>query len=150
MRKATRALLLLFVAASAVYLVIGKAGSRPTGGDAADGESGAAVVAYYFHGSARCTTCLTMERFAKEAVEQAFAGDIAAGRVRWRAINYDEPDNGHFVQQFELVASALVIAAPGAPPAWRKLERIWDLVGDEVAYKDYVVSEVGAVLRGGT
>lgn len=172
MKNIITVVLLLFVAASVVYLVMGDSSTTPAvsgRADAAridsDGNSVAAedstrdsasavvppapmVVVYYFHGTMRCSTCLKMEQYAREAIAEAFAAELEAGRVRWQAVNYDESANEHFVKEYDLVASALVIVSPGVDEQLvsRNLERIWDLVGDEDAFKGYVVDEVATML----
>ena len=174
MKSIVTVVLLLFVAASVVYLVVSETRSKPATTDSApttapgigtgtDRNPGLAtqpgltnertapgVVVYYFHGAMRCPTCLKMERYAHEAIEEAFAAGIDAGLIEWRALNYDEPVHEHFVKEYGLTASALVVVsqAHAGADSWRNLDRIWDLVSDEVAFKVYVVEAVNAVLRG--
>lgn len=106
------------------------------------------VLVYYFHGAARCPTCLKMEQYAREAIEDEFQVREENGRVRWLAVNYDEPAHEHFVAKYQLVASTIVIAARRAnnEEVWRKLDRTWDLVGDEPAYKRYVIEELNTMM----
>lgn len=173
MKTALTIALLLFVAASVVYLAVG--GRRATidrAGDvpiAADGPSVAplidteshspsmpgsqqapALVVYYFHGNIRCATCRTIERYAREAIEAEFDDDLRNGRIRWQAVNFDEPANEHFVKQYELYASALVLVSgdSATQPQGQKLERIWELVGDEKTFKDYVIDQMRTILSG--
>jgi len=172
MKGVVTIVLLLFVAASVAYLVVSEARSKtaPTapatrGADqlqpVANGSLRATnkpanekqtpvLVAYYFHGTLRCPTCLKMEKDAREAIQDAYQAEVASGRVRWQAVNYDEPANEHFVKDYGLVASSLVIVSGEAVASgvWRKLDRIWDLNGDEQAYKNYVIDEVKNMLRG--
>lgn len=174
MKFAIKGLLLLFVAASVVYLVVSETRTAAPPTTAAGGQTKSAaplldkvtpanptlsrtaqtapvVVVYYFHGISRCTTCLTMERFAREAVEGTFAAELAAGRLAWRSVDYDEPESKHFVTDYGLVASAVVVVPtkPDGDKAWRNLGRIWDLVGDEESFKAYVVGQVREFLDGG-
>jgi hypothetical protein len=173
MKKLARVVLLLFVAASVAYLIVDRCCSGPTGNGAGGGSRNNArtatnvegptsgegatnartapvLVAYYFHGTFRCPTCLKMEKYAREAIEETFDGDVQSGRVQWQAVNYDEPANEHFVKDYGLVASSLVIVSGEAVAsgARRKLDRIWDLIGDEQAFKNYVIDEVKNMLRG--
>jgi hypothetical protein len=91
-----------------------------------------------------------MERYAREAIEEALAAEINAGLLEWRAVDYDEPANEHFLKEYGLTASALVVLSQGQAGAtsWRNLDRIWDLVSDEASFKEYVVETVNAMLRG--
>ena len=173
MKSAITAVLLLFVAGSVVFLVVSESRSPtelrtpapPTASpglpereslktegnvpDPADARRAGTVV-YYFHGTMRCPTCLKMERYAREAVQEALGAEIDAGLVEWESVNYDESANEHFVREYGLSASALVVVSPDerSTPDWRNLERIWDLANDEAAFKAYVVEAVNAMLRG--
>ena len=171
MKSAVTVILLIFVAASVAYLVVSEArpktattdpaarGADPSQPVASESfqatvkpeneRQSPVLVAYYFHGTSRCPTCLKMEKYAREAIEESFDGDVQSGRVQWQAVNYDEPANEHFVKQYELFASALVLVSGQADvQRWQKLERIWDLVGDEQAFKNYVIDEVKNMMRG--
>jgi len=171
MKSAVTVILLIFVAASVAYLVVSEARpktattdpatrradqSQPVASESlqatakpANERQSPALVAYYFHGTSRCPTCLKMEKYAREAIEESFDGDVQSGRVQWQAVNYDEPANEHFVKQYKLFASALVLVSGQADAQrWQKLERIWDLVGDEPGFKAYVIDQVTSMLRG--
>jgi thioredoxin 1 len=50
------------------------------------------VVAYYFHGTVRCETCLKIERLALETLQQRFASELAASRLVFMSVNYDQPE----------------------------------------------------------
>jgi hypothetical protein len=166
------AVLLLFVAASVVYLVASestlKNGSRetkvenagtpaePTKPQSQPSEALAEVeapkhklVAYYFHGDFRCKTCLAMERFAYEALDGGLSDELESGRLEWKAVNVDTPGNEHFDIDFGLTSSALVLVntVGDERKEWKDLQRIWDLVGDESKFKDYVRNEVVAYLE---
>lgn len=174
MKHAVTGSLLLFVAVTAAYLVFQEATSSPTAGDraappppipagdlgAADPETaadrpgepaGSVLTAYYFHGTSRCPTCLNMERWAQEAIAETFPEEMEDGRIRWQAVNYDDAANEHFVNAYDLYASTLVLASDGsgAKGTWRKPGRIWELAGDEQAFKSYVIDEVADMLRTG-
>jgi hypothetical protein len=173
MKSAVSVILLLFVAVSVVYLIVGETRSpsatnpapvaegpaaTPTGAPSGKAAVTAATervpdartIVYYFHGTMRCPTCLKMERYAREAIEETFVAERDAELVRFRAVNYDEPANEHFIREYGLTASALVVVTEthDGPDSWRNLDRIWELVGDEVGFKAYVVNEVNGMLRG--
>jgi hypothetical protein len=65
------------------------------------------VVLYYFHGARRCKTCLSMEANALEVVKSEFAEELDSGALVWKVVNYDEPENEHFIKDFKLVSSSL-------------------------------------------
>lgn len=89
----------------------------------------AALVTYYFHGTARCPICLKMEQYAREAIQEAFAAERTAGLIEWRAVNYDEHENEHYLRDFGLTASALVVVGGSSTtsPNWRVLDHVREL-----------------------
>ncbi len=98
------------------------------------------VVVTYFHGDVRCPTCKKLEALSREAIEQGFAKEIAAGTVVFRLVNVDRAENKHFVEDYKLVTKSLVVAdeRDGKPGRWVNLEKIWDLVGSHDPYMTYV------------
>jgi len=107
------------------------------------------VVATYFHGDVRCPTCRKLEALSREAVENGFAKEIAAGTVVFRAVNVDRAENKHFVQDFKLLTKALIVVDErgGQVGRWVNLEKIWDLVGDREPYLAYVRATVQDFLQ---
>ena len=84
-------------------------------------EPAAKFVAYYFHRTMRCPTCLSIEKQAREAIEAGFAGELEDGTVAWQAVNIEEPGNEHFEKDFELTSSALVLVEMVADAISRNL-----------------------------
>lgn len=114
-----------------------------------DPESVRRVVATYFHGNVRCTTCRKVEAYAREAVEEGFRPQIAAGTVEFRAVNVEEAQNTHFVQDYQLVNKSVVVTEEldGKVARWAKLDEVWSLVGNRDAYHHYVQDAVRGYLE---
>ena len=149
-------LLLAFVAASVTWLVIKEArapaadetredlnGDGPT-------EAGEKATVYYFHGTVRCMTCNLIEAQTRQAVAEGFAEAIESGRLELKALNVDEPDNEHFVEDYGLVTKSVVLVERRAGQAdrWKNLDRVWELVHNEEAFVGYVKEELTAFLAG--
>lgn len=108
-------------------------------------------VAYYFHRTVRCQTCLSIEKQSREAIELAYGGELSAGRVEWHAVNIEEPGNEHFEKDFELQTQSLVLVetTDGQAARWKLLPKVWELVEDPYGFQEYVVAEVALFLGGG-
>ncbi len=150
MPKPRLLLVLLLVAAGTV------AAAQPGGAEAEpalDGASDATtrVVAYYFHGNVRCATCRKLEAYSEEAITEGFPGELAEGRLVWRAVNVDEPDNARFVRDFELVSKAVVLVRYRGEEVvgWRNLGLIWQLVRSREGFLAYVRDETRRFLAEG-
>jgi len=104
----------------------------------------AETLVYYFHGTSRCYTCRTIEAYAAEALEAAFASEIEGGRIAWQPTNVDEPGNGHFVDDYQLFTRSLVLVDGSDPKRFKNLDKVWQLVRDKPAFLAYVQGEVRA------
>jgi len=125
----------------------------PGGGAVEPGaeEAGRKVLVYYFHRTQRCPTCRAIESYAREAVEQAFPAELESGRVEWHTVNLDEPGQSHFVDDYQLTFSTLVVVAKdgGSQTSWRNLSDVWGLVrGQRAKYDAYVRDAVAEYLGG--
>jgi hypothetical protein len=107
------------------------------------------VVATYFHGNVRCATCRKVEMYAQEAVEQGFQAEIDAGAVEFRAVNVEEPENRHFIQDYQLMTRSVVVTeeVDGAVAQWTRLDQVWAFVGNRPAYLNYVQDAVRGYLE---
>ena len=108
-------------------------------------------VAYYFHRTMRCPTCLSIEKQSQEAIELSYNGELSAGTLKWHAVNIEEPGNEHFEKDFELQSQSLVLVevAGERVTRWKLLPKVWELVEDPYGFQEYVVIEVGLFLGGG-
>jgi len=107
------------------------------------------VVLYYFHGTRRCNTCRTIESYAQEAVEGKFKDALRSGTLNWTVLNTDESDNAHFVKDFGLVSSSLVLVEidGGQVVRHRILQDVWTLTRDKPRFIEYVQGSVGEFLE---
>jgi hypothetical protein len=154
-RKAVTALLLLFVAAGLAWVGVRASRKAPAFPAAAPGASAAVspegrVVVHYFHGRVRCVSCNKIEALARKTLEESFPAELKDGRLAQVEIDVDRPGNGHYVQDYGLAGSAVVVVdgRPGAGGRWRNLEQVWTLLDDEAAFAVYVRGNVHDVLAG--
>ena len=147
LRRLLTTLLLLFVGVSFATLLAHGLREQSPGAAAAPLADGAAVI--YFHGKLDCSTCRTIEAYAREAVAQGFVEQLQRGAVSWREIDFDEPRNTHFKQDFNLVATSLVLVEirGGRPAQWKMLPDVWNLTGDKAKFFQYVQGELRRFLE---
>lgn len=108
------------------------------------------VVAFYFHRTIRCRSCLDIEEWARQAIEMHFAGELAAGMVEWCPVNIEEPGNEHYEKDYELKTQSLVLVRmkDGKPVKWKNLKSVWELLGNHARFTEYVQAEVLSFLGG--
>jgi hypothetical protein len=156
-KKAVTALLLLFVAAGLAWVgVRASRKSAPAPASAVEAPAGAVqsvdgrVVVYYFHGRIRCVSCNKIEALAKKTIGETFAAPLKEGRLAQVVVDVDKPGNEHFVKDYALAGSAVVLVdgRPGAGGRWKNLPDVWTLLDDEAAFSKYVREHVAAFLGG--
>ena len=81
----------------------------------------------------RCETCQKIERQAREVIEQRFKSELAVKRLVIKSLNYDLPENTHFLQDYKLPCPSLVLvrSKDSKDEKWKLLGETWQLVGDE-------------------
>ncbi len=155
-KSLVRAVLLVFVFCSLAYLAVKEsrrwpAPDRAAAQDQQSASSAASptaatkpqpnkLVAYYFHTTYRCPTCRRIEAYSKQAIESGFARELADGRIEFRLVNVEIPENRHYVQEYNLFTKSLVLVRikNGKQVEWTNLERVWELNGDHSAFLRYV------------
>lgn len=107
------------------------------------------VTVINFHGSQRCRTCIRIGDLAKKTVTEDFYAAGKAGKLHWEQINYDQPANAHFVKDYQLVSSTVLVTLwkNGREITWRRLDDVWDHVGDEAAFRALISKNVNELLE---
>jgi len=106
------------------------------------------VIAYYFHRTVRCPTCIAIEARVARIIETDFKQQSADGRLAWMPFNLDEPGGDAFEKEFDISVSTLVLAKTknGDQTGYKKLEEVWQLYHDPEAFNNYVKDEIGRFL----
>ncbi len=107
------------------------------------------IIAYYFHGNARCPTCHKMEQYTKEAIKESFEGELANGSLIVKTVNVEEKGNEHYVEDYQLYTKSLIISRVenGKEIQRKNLTKIWEYVRDKNRFFDYVTSEINDYLK---
>jgi len=107
------------------------------------------VIAYYFHGTYRCSTCQTIEQYSRDAIEQYFSKELDNKTLEFKPLNVEEPENRHYTQDYGLFTKSLVIALykDEKQVKWKNLEDVWKYVGDKDKFYQYVKDEVENFLK---
>lgn len=115
---------------------------------AVDIESG--TVVYYFHRTVRCVTCNSIEAYTRQVMDSTFAEAQTDGSIQMVSVNYETAANEHFVTDFGLTSSSVVLVRveAGQVKQWKNLDRIWELVQDPPAFSQYIQTETQAFLAG--
>lgn len=105
----------------------------------------------YFHGNLRCKTCRAIESFSRQTATTSLAPEIDSGFLQFQVINFDDPPNRHYIDDFELPGSSLVLVrmANGVPEQYVALQDVWYLADEPEQFQTYVAGEVRNFMTAG-
>lgn len=141
--RTERPLLLALVAVLALLPVGIASGDEPEDSSAADmasSDTDRQIILYYMHGARRCKTCRSIEAYAKGVVTSRFSEDLESGALEWKVVDFDKPENQHFIEEFGLFTSSLVVVVveQGEVLEFEVLQEAWSLVRDKTRFQQYV------------
>jgi hypothetical protein len=154
-KTAVNVVLIAFIAVSIGYAAFKAAGGQkntlggPVAVIATPDREKAKVVLYYLHPTGRCARCIAMEKYTQETVEKYFQEQVKNGTLEFKSLNTDERQNRHFINDYKLVTKALVITLVkgGKEQKYDNLTGIWQNVGSQVSFYDYVRTNVEKYLK---
>lgn len=101
------------------------------------------IQVFMFHSTQRCSTCRAIGKLSGEAVNEYFAAEVAAGKIEFREINIDLPENKELAQKFQASGSSLFIN-----PIYNNQDHIsqdtniWRLTSNPNQFKSYLKSKL--------
>ena len=110
-------------------------------------QSADKVQVFVFHATQRCISCITIGEFAKETVDEYFQSELKAGKIEFREINIDLPENRSLAQKFQASGSALFInAIRNGQDDINEDVQVWRLVQNEAQFKSYLKGRLDILL----
>ena len=106
------------------------------------------VEVFLFHATQRCPTCIKIGQLAKATVEERFPEQLKSGKIDFREINIDLPENKALAEKFQAVGSALFInTIRNGQDNIEEDMTVWQLAsGDPIKYKDYLSKKLNTIL----
>ena len=75
----------------------------------ADSGNSDKIEAYYFHFTARCMTCRTIEARFKENLESLYPNQLQQGLITFSTVNIEEPENKALAEKLGVSGQTLLI-----------------------------------------
>jgi hypothetical protein len=139
----------------AVFLIVTMAGqglgqidtqSSPSSDTALQGRETTdhVVRVLYFHSNVRCYSCKKIESLTREAMDEGFGREIAGGIIEVATLNVEDPKNKHYIEDYQLYTKSVIVSDVSGQKEtrWKNLTKVWELLGDEKAFKSYIQEEV--------
>jgi hypothetical protein len=104
---------------------------------------------YYFHTTGRCPTCIKMEKYTNEAMKAYFPNELKSGKIEFKVVNVEMPENDHFIKDYGLYTKSVVLSAvnSGKELRWKNLDKIWTKVRDRNEFMNYIRLETVDFMR---
>jgi len=107
------------------------------------------VQVFLFHATQRCPTCIRIGQLAKATIEERFAEQFKSGKIEFREINIDLPENKSLAEKFQATGSALYInSIKNGQDSIVEDTMVWQLAsGYEIKFKDYLSNKLNIILE---
>jgi len=110
-----------------------------------------ALVVYCFHGNKPTPRCKKIEESTHRLLKELFSKEMKEGKIVWRVVNYELPENARFVKRYNLTTTCIVLVdgRPGRWGDWKGfLPQTWDLVeNDAMKYTEFMDAQIRESLR---
>ncbi|MDP3043772.1 MAG: nitrophenyl compound nitroreductase subunit ArsF family protein [bacterium] len=101
------------------------------------------VEVFVFHATQRCISCITIGKYAGETVNEYFQPELRDGKIEFREINVDLPENKELSHKFQAGGSSLYInAVINGQDNIAEDVAVWRLVNNEVQFKNYLKNKL--------
>lgn len=94
------------------------------------------VNVYYYWRNSRCATCKKFETYTQNAITK-----MNDSTVHYQAIDMSKDKNA--VKKYNLYTKSIIVSkTQNGKEQWKNLDKIWDKVGNEKEYENYIIQEV--------
>jgi len=109
-------------------------------------ESGVTYKMFYFHPTARCESCINIEKFTKELIETGYKSNP---EIRFEVLNIEDTKNEHFRKDYNLKFSSIVIskARDGKEEKYKNLDSIWSYSDNKDGFIKYMDGEIREFIK---
>lgn len=105
------------------------------------------IEVFYFHSSNRCVSCVTLSEYTATAISKNFQKEITKGKIDFREINVDLPENKAIATKFQAVGSSLFINAIYEDQDHIKEDtQVWRLLNNQAQFENYLKNKINNLL----
>jgi hypothetical protein len=106
------------------------------------------IEVFLFHATRRCVSCINVGKYAKQTIDNNFGEEIESGKIIFKEINVDLPENYELTQKFQASGSSLFInvAREGKDNIEQDL-KVWMLIGDEKEFEAYFKNKIENIIK---
>lgn len=100
-----------------------------------------------FHATQRCVSCEIMGKLSEKTIKEKFAKEIESGKVIFKSVNGELPENKEITTLYQASGSSLYINAikDGENNIVQNV-KVWQYLGDELAFISYLEGKIKELL----
>jgi hypothetical protein len=109
-----------------------------------------ALIVFCFHGNVRDKASKQIEEYTHQVLEKSFAKPLNDGTILWRVMNYEDPKNARFKNEFQVSGPCVVVSdarSTGRGEAKNLQPRMMQLLDKKDAFMKFVHDEIEAALK---
>jgi len=101
----------------------------------------------HFHGTHQCWSCITVGEYALATIKNKFSEEYQSGKIVFKDINSELPENKEIVTKYQARSSSLFInAITGNEDNIEEDITVWRLVSNEQRFTDYFENKLRTLL----
>ena len=105
------------------------------------------IEVFVFHSTQRCISCINIGKYTKSVIEEKFPEDLKSGKITFKEINIDLPENFNIAKDYGVSGSAIYInAIKGGKDNHEEDTTVWRLVTNEANLKEYFEAKIKKIL----
>lgn len=102
---------------------------------------------FLFHSTNRCYSCITAGKYTNKLLKQSFSQEIESGKIEFREINVDLPENKEVANKFKASGTSLFInSIIDGQDNIKEDTQIWRLVANEKSFSEYLFKKLKGLI----
>jgi hypothetical protein len=124
--------------------------SAATAATLPDGVTVTRVEVVHFHPTRQCDSCITVGNYANATVTTYFADELKSGKVAFREVNGELPENREIVERYGASGSSLFLGVYTSDGGFYPEEniKVWYRTDNKQRYMDYLKGVIEKRLAG--
>jgi len=101
----------------------------------------------HFHGTQQCVSCITVGKLALQTIKDKFPDEYASGKIVFKEVNGELPENQAIVNKYQARGSSLFInVIRNGTDEIAEDTTVWRLVSSESQYTSYFEGKLKTLL----
>ena len=101
----------------------------------------------HFHATQQCWSCITVGKYALKTIEEKFPDEYANGKIVYKDINVESPENKEIARRYQATGASLYInAIKNGKDFIEEDTTVWRLINSESQYTTYFEGKLKTLL----